>query len=179
MNSNSKFLSLILRHKPDLINLTMDSNGWVDVDELIDKAGKNGNFYTIEDLKYIVENNNKKRFSFNEDFTKIRANQGHSIDVDVELELVNIPESGMLLFHGTALENIESIKSVGLKPMNRKHVHLTNDKNTAINVGSRHSKNICLLEILISSEDSVYLSKNGVYLMDQVPPNKIKNIVIV
>ena len=97
----SKFLSLILRHQPETINLTLDENGWANVEELRSKSGNNKVYFTLEQLDEVVETNDKKRFIFNEDKSKIRANQGHSIDIDLALKSQQPPE---FLYHGTAQE---------------------------------------------------------------------------
>ncbi|CAA7386313.1 RNA 2'-phosphotransferase [Chryseobacterium fistulae] len=164
----SKFLSLILRHQPELINLTLDENGWADIEDLKLKSSHNKMYFTLEELDEVVETNNKKRFIFNEDKTKIRANQGHSIDIDLGLKPQKPPE---FLYHGTALHNIDSILEKGIEKRSRQHVHLSLDKETATKVGMRHGKPI-ILTIRTSKmfEDGVlfYLSENGVWLTDYV-----------
>lgn len=165
----SKFLSLILRHNPEKINLVLDANGWANVEELIKKAYKNVRF-SMEDLEYIVATNNKKRFSFNDDKTKIRANQGHSLkNIDLELKNTTPPE---FLYHGTVAKFMEAIHETGLQKMSRQHVHLSNDLETAIKVGSRRGKPIILS---VRSGDmhknghEFYRSENGVWLTETVP----------
>ena len=123
-----KFISLILRHKPETIDLKLDENGWADTKELIEKISKSGREIDFETLERIVNENNKKRYSFNEDKTKIRAVQGHSIEVNLELKEVVPP---VVLYHGTAFKNVESIKKEGIKKMERQHVHLSADLETA------------------------------------------------
>lgn len=165
----SKFLSLVLRHQPELINLNMDEQGWVSVPELIEKCAQKGVQFTFDDLKYVVDNNDKKRFKFNEDFTKIRASQGHSIKVDLGLVLKYPPE---FLYHGTGEKSVNSIKINGLKKMNRQHVHLSKDKETATKVGQRHgSPFIFTIKSGAMSRDGFkfFLSDNGVWLTDNVP----------
>lgn len=167
----SKFISLILRHKPSAANIELDEHGWANVDELI--AGINqvdaSNDIDIEKLEEIVRTDNKQRYSFNEDKTLIRANQGHSIPVDVELEEVVPPE---YLWHGTAIKYMESIDNEGLVPKSRLYVHLSGDEETATNVGKRHGK---LLMYKVQSKRMVedgykfYRAVNGVWLTKAVP----------
>lgn len=169
-----KFLSLVLRHNPGKIQLELDKNGWADVNELIEKCAKKGVGFTLEELEEIVETNDKKRYSFNEDRTKIRANQGHSIEVDVELTLTTPPE---FLYHGTVAKFMESIRTTGLQKMTRQHVHLSEHLETALKVGSRRGKPVVLS---IRSGDmhragfNFYLSANEVWLTNEVPPNYIE-----
>ena len=165
----SKFLSYVLRHHPELIGLNLDEQGWTNVDELITKSRRDSyQGFTFEELDEIVETNDKKRFIFNEDKTRIRANQGHSIDIDLALKPQQPPE---FLYHGTAQKNIDSIIEKGIEKRNRQHVHLSLDKETATKVGMRHGKPIILT---INSgkmfEDGIlfYLSENGVWLTDFV-----------
>lgn len=163
--NKGKFLSLILRHKPETIGLKLDENGWANVDELIKKMN-----LSLSDLEQIVKNNNKNRYSFSEDKTKIRANQGHSVKVDVELKEVYPPS---ILYHGTAEKNVDSILQNGLVKGNRNHVHLSADEATAINVGSRHGKPEVLkikAREMYADGLKIYLSENGVYLTDYVDP---------
>lgn len=165
----SKFLSLVLRHKPEIINLNLDENGWTSVDELITKSKRDSyEGFTFEELEEIVETNDKKRFIFNEDKTRIRANQGHSIDIDLALKPQHPPE---FLYHGTAQKNVDSILKNGIEKRNRQHVHLSLDKETATKVGMRHGKPIILtIGTGKMFEDGVlfYLSENGVWLTDFV-----------
>lgn len=163
MREKSKFLSLVLRHKPEKIGLVLDKNGWADVGFILKKL----NLTSVE-LKSIVENNNKQRFSFNEDGTKIRANQGHTIDVNVELVEVKPPDR---LFHGTSKENLRSIKETGINRGQRNHVHLSEDISTATSVGSRHGVPALIkIDTKRMFEDGIkfYLSKNRVYLTEYV-----------
>ncbi|KRD62646.1 RNA 2'-phosphotransferase [Flavobacterium sp. Root935] len=171
--SISKFLSLVLRHSPETIGLKLDENGWADVNELIEKCTKKGNRLDAELLDYVVENNDKKRFAFNEDKTKIRASQGHSISVDLNLTET---EPSEYLYHGTVGKFIESIQKEGLKKMSRQHVHLSKDKETAIKVGSRRG----VAQILSIRSGQMhrdgfkfYLSENNVWLTDEVPTKYI------
>lgn len=165
----SKFLSYVLRHHPELINLNLDENGWANVDELITKSKRDSyEGFTFEELDEIVQTNEKKRFAFNEDKTRIRASQGHSIEINLALISRQPPE---FLYHGTAQSNIESILEKGIEKRSRQHVHLSQDKETATKVGMRHGKPIILT---ISTgkmfEDGIefYLSDNEVWLTDFV-----------
>ena len=166
----SKTLSYLLRHNPE--DLDMDKNGWVMVDDVLKKLN-----ITFKELEEIVETNDKKRFSFDDTLTKIRANQGHSIDVDVELKEVEPPE---YLYHGTAPSYVhEILKSGGLSKMKRNHVHLSSDEKTAFNVGKRHSKYLDPAIFIVDSEEmykdgfKFYLSENGVWLTEYVPKKYI------
>ncbi len=132
----SKFISLILRHKPEIIGITLDEYGWAKVCELIEGISKQYDF-NMQMLEDIVRTDEKQRYSFNEDKTLIRANQGHSISVDVELEKVEPPE---FLWYGTGEKYVSSIDKQGLIPKSRLYVHSSSDKETAIKVGKRHGK---------------------------------------
>ncbi|AMO20308.1 RNA 2'-phosphotransferase [Flavobacterium columnare] len=170
----SKFLSLILRHSPETIHLKLDENGWADVEELITKSNKNRKALDFETLQYVVETNDKKRFTFNEDLTKIRANQGHSISVDLELQPQTPPDE---LYHGTVAKFIDTILKDGIQKMNRQHVHLSKDKETAIKVGNRRGTAIILkINTHQMAKDGYlfYCSENGVWLTDEVPPKYIQ-----
>jgi len=162
----SKFLSYVLRHKPDAIGLTFDENGWADIDELIRKSDQG---LSREDIYEVVRHNDKQRFSISEDRQYICANQGHSISIDLDLKPQTPPEE---LYHGTVSKFIESIRSYGLKPKQRQHVHLSKDKETAKSVGLRRGTPIILkikaLEMSKAGYD-FYLSKNGVWLTKHVP----------
>ncbi len=141
---HSKFLSLVLRHKPEEIEIKLDVNGWVNVETLIAKMNAHGKQMDIKTLEHIVETNNKKRFSFNTDKSLIRANQGHSIVVDLAYKPTKPPKT---LFHGTGIKNVDSIYETGIKKKNRHHVHLSKDIETALAVGQRHGKPV-IFEIL-------------------------------
>lgn len=163
-----RYLCLILRHKPETIGITLDKHGWANVKELIDGVSKT---YPIDMdiLEEIVRTDEKQRYSFNEDKTLIRANQGHSVPVDVELEEVEPPE---YLYHGTGEKYIESIERDGLIPKSRMYVHLSADVETAINVGKRHGEPVIYL---VDSGEmyrqgyKFYRSANGVWLVSDVP----------
>lgn len=170
----SKLLSYILRHSPETIKLKLDENGWADVNELIDKFDLYNLKIDFEQLEYIVENNDKKRFAFNEDKTRIRANQGHSIAVELNL---NESEPLACLYHGTVEKFLSDIKSQGLKKMSRQHVHLSADKETANKVGGRRGKPIILTiksGAMHKAGYKFYLSANNVWLTDVVPAEYIE-----
>lgn len=163
-----KFLSLILRHDPQKIGIELDEQGWANVKELIEKCKKHRYHFSMEDLIEIVETNDKQRYSFNEKRNKIRANQGHSIDIDLALSPIQPPE---YLYHGTATRFLSSIMEQGILKGSRQHVHLSKDKETATKVGSRHGKPT-ILTIMSGKmyKDGIqfYQSDNGVWLTDYV-----------
>ncbi len=170
----SKFLSLVLRHKPEEIGLTMDANGWVNVDELIVKCNSKKLQLDFEMLEEVVMSNDKQRFAFNDEYTKIRANQGHTVNVDLQFEVAKPLD---YLYHGTVEKYIDNIRQDGLQKMQRLHVHLSKDLETAVKVGSRRGKPIILkIQALKMFEDGYefYLSKNGVWLCEQVPAKYIE-----
>lgn len=158
--SKGKYLSYILRHgKEEFEGGLIDGNGWMSIDDLVSKKG-----FTKELIDEIVKTNNKSRYEYNEDGTKIRARQGHSIPVDVELREVRPPDK---LFHGTADRFIDSIFKEGLKPQTRLYVHLSYDKETALNVGKRHGNPVVLvIDAKRMYDDGIkfYVSNNGVWL---------------
>ncbi len=169
LTRTSKFLSLVLRHKPETANVKLDSAGWTSVDALIDGCRKTDCPITKSELIEVVANNNKKRFEFNEDQTKIRASQGHSLKVDLQYKAAVPPE---VLYHGTATRNLDSIKIEGLTKRNRHHVHLSADPETAANVGGRHGKPYILTlntRAMMADGHEFYISTNGVWLTDHVP----------
>ena len=166
----SRYISLILRHKPEVIGIKLDEHGWADVQQLISGIKKTRNkSFNMDMLEEIVRTDNKQRYSFNDDKTLIRANQGHSVKVDVELEEKTPPE---FLWHGTGEKYVQSIDSVGLIPKGRLYVHLSKDENTALNVGKRHGKPVIykVLSGQMSKDGFRFnLSKNGVWLIKEVP----------
>ena len=168
LKETSKFISLILRHKPDVIGITLDEHGWANVDELIAGVSKTHPL-NMSTLEQIVAEDEKQRYSFNEDMTLIRANQGHSIPVDVELEEKEPPE---ILFHGTGEKYVDSISKEGLIPKSRLYVHLSADEETAVKVGQRHGKPVIFK---VKSGEmhrdgyKFYCSVNGVWLTKRVP----------
>ncbi len=169
----SKFLSLVLRHRPEVIGIKLNEQGWVGVDELLEKLKAKGKNISLEQLEEVVKNNNKKRFAFNEDKTLIRANQGHSISLDLGYEAVEPPRS---LYHGTATRFLDSIQKTGLEKRNRHHVHLSEELDTATNVGGRHGKVVVLIidaEQMHKDGFKFFVSENGVWLTDHVPTQYI------
>ena len=168
LKSTSKFLSLILRHKPEAAGITLDDHGWADVEELIVGVRKSRPF-DRQTLKQIVATDEKQRYSFNADHTLIRANQGHSIPVDVELIVTEPPE---ILYHGTGEQFAASIEEKGLLPMRRLYVHLSGDIETARKVGVRHGRPV-IFRVLSGqmARDGIlfYRSVNGVWLTKAIP----------
>ena len=176
LNEISKCIALILRHKPETIGITLDEHGWADVNELIEGISRQYDF-NMEMLEEIVASDNKQRYSFNEDKTLIRANQGHSIQVDVELAKEIPPE---ILYHGSALKFEDAIDSEGLIPKSRLYVHLSKDYETAINVGTRHGKPVIYKVKAGEMEKDGYeffLSANKVWLTKNVPVKYLEKIV--
>ncbi len=167
----SKFLSLILRHKPETINLKLDENGWTDIGDLLEKSAANGNYFTRKELQTVVETNDKKRFVIDETKTKIRASQGHSIKVEIEFE-ERLPPA--ILYHGTAERNVESILKTGLRKMQRHHVHLSADPETARAVGIRYGKPVIFkvdTQKMLRENFKFLVSANNVWLVAEVPPH--------
>ncbi len=172
----SKYISLILRHKPNTIGISLDEHGWASVDELIAGVNKTHPIDMVA-LERIVAEDDKQRYSFNEDKTLIRANQGHSIPVDVELEEVEPPET---LYHGTGEKYISSIDEQGLISKSRLYVHLSPDEETARKVGMRHGKPV--IYIVKSREmykDGLkfFRSVNGVWLTKEVPVKYLEKVI--
>lgn len=171
MNGTDKlsvFISLVLRHKPEAAHITLDEHGWADVEELLKGICDTGRKIDMDILEEIVAADKKQRYSINQDKTLIRANQGHSIPVDVELKEQEPPE---FLYHGTATRFLNDIMKEGLKPMSRLYVHLSKDIETAMKVGKRHGTPVILK---IHSGDmyragyKYFLSENGVWLTEKV-----------
>lgn len=172
----SRYLSLILRHKPEAIDITLDKHGWANVHDLIASIVKNNPGFNMEVLEEIVRTDNKQRYSFNPDKTLIRANQGHSIPVDVELSEVEPPE---LLFHGTGKKYVNSILQQGLIPKSRLYVHLSKDIDTVIKVGKRHGKEVVFQVAtgqMCRDGYKFYLSVNGVWLTKEVPVKYLQRL---
>ena len=168
LTKTSRLIALVLRHRPEVIGIALDEHGWARVDDLI--AGVNKIMpLDMESLEEIVRTNNKQRFSFNEDHTLIRANQGHTIPVDVELPVAAPPET---LYHGTGEKYVEEILRQGLLHKARLYVHLSSDRETAVMVGRRHGKPV-VFQVnagqMARDGFSFYLSVNGVWLTEHVP----------
>lgn len=165
----SKYMCLILRHKPETIGITLDEHGWANVDELIDGIRKDNPGFDLGHLYEIVKTDSKGRYSFNEDKTLIRYNQGHSITVDVELEDKQPPE---FLYHGTGEKYVVSIDQIGLISKSRLYVHLSTDVETAEQVGKRHGKEI-VYQVnsgqMCRDGYKFFLSVNNVWLTKEVP----------
>lgn len=170
----SKFLSLILRHEPGKIGLALDAQGWADVADLLTKLAAHGKRLTRGQLEAIVRSCDKQRFAFSPDGKRIRANQGHSVEVDLDLPPAVPPE---VLFHGTADRFLESIRAGGLIKGARHHVHLSAELRTAQKVGQRHGR-LVVLEVAAGEMHRVghsfFLSANGVWLVDAVPPQFLR-----
>ena len=171
----SKYLSLILRHKPEVIGISLDEHGWANVEELIAGISKDYDF-NMELLEEIVRSDEKQRYSFNEDKTLIRANQGHSVPVDVEL-VEQIPPD--ILWHGTGEKYVSAIDTEGLIPKSRLYVHLSKDEDTATKVGTRHGKPVVYHVLAKKMYDDAYkffISVNGVWLTKTVPVNYLRKV---
>ena len=175
LTATSKFLSLVLRHQPEVVGMQLDPEGWLPIDQLIENANRHGMQLTLELLHDVVATNDKKRFSLSDDGLKIRANQGHSVP-DVELHLDPIVPPNML-YHGAVAAFIESIRQQGLLKRSRNHVHLSADLETAKKVGARRGKPLILFihaQAMLESGHAFYLSANGVWLTDAVPASFIE-----
>ena len=171
----SKFLSLVLRHKPETIGIELDQNGWTDVDTLLKNSNNYGIKFDKEILKHIVETNSKKRFAFNETFDRIRASQGHSIEIELGYTSQKPPE---ILYHGTSEKSVQSILDTGLEKQSRQQVHLSADIETGIKVGQRHGKPFVfkvLAEQMYNDKFEFFISDNGVWLTDNVPAKYLKH----
>ena len=165
-----RFLSLVLRHDPGAAGITLDEHGWADVNELLAGVNRTGRKIDRVTLERIVRENNKQRYSFNGDGTKIRANQGHSLQVDVELKAAQPPK---YLYHGTASRFLPAIQAEGIRKMSRQHVHLSGDFETAMAVGKRHGIPVVItIDAGAMARDGVafYRSENGVWLCGHVEP---------
>lgn len=168
-------LSYWLRHKPEQIGIELSKNGWTDVKTLIENA-KPKLVIDFNELKYVVDNQDpaKRRLSLSEDFCEIKANQGHSVDIELEFEEIVPPQ---ILYHGAPVGVVDLIRKNGIKKMSRHHVHLSVDEETASIVGARRGDfEILEIEAMRMRADGykIYISDNGVYLVDEVPPKYIK-----
>jgi putative RNA 2'-phosphotransferase len=170
----SKFLSLVLRHEPERIGISLDPQGWVAVDDLLAAAARAGKPISREQLDLVVATNDKKRFALSPDGSRIRASQGHSVEVDLALPPVVPPER---LFHGTATRFLDAIRAEGLRSQSRQHVHLSPDEETAVKVGQRHGRPAILVVLagaMHSAGHLFYRSDNGVWLTAAVPPEYLE-----
>lgn len=171
----SKFLSLVLRHRPETIGIVLDENGWTDVSTLLDKMQTTGTTIDLAILKEVVATNSKKRFAFNDDESMIRANQGHSVEVDLAYEPKEPP---VFLYHGTSEQTISVILKEGLQKRNRHHVHLSAHEHTAKAVGQRHGKPVVLIVSALQMHKEGYIfyqTANDVWLTEHVPPAYLDN----
>ena len=174
MSKESKFLSRILRHEPNLIGLTLGLGGWVQVNDLLRGMKRAGHRITPDTLRQIVSDNDKQRFTLSEDGRRIRAAQGHSVPVDLDLAAVEPPAT---LFHGTARANLDAIFAGGLNPGRRQHVHLSLDEDTAVKVGTRHGKPVVLrvdTAAMYADGLTFWQADNGVWLTATVPPDYLR-----
>ena len=172
----SKYLSKHLRHDPERLGLTLEAGGWVGVDDLLAACARKQMTITRDELDTVVAQNNKQRFSFDETGARIRANQGHSVDVDLQLEPVTPPD---VLYHGTGHQSVDAILAEGLRKQNRHHVHLSADTETARAVGARHGRPNILVVDARAMHDAghiFYRSDNGVWLADAVPPEFLRRL---
>jgi putative RNA 2'-phosphotransferase len=170
----SKFLSKHLRHTPEALGLTLAEGGWVAVADLLAACDRAGFRVSREELDEVVGGNDKKRFSFDESGTRIRANQGHSTEVDLQLEPQVPPD---VLYHGTGRDTVPAILKDGLKRMARHHVHLSLTPETARTVGARHGAPVILVVDAAAMQQAgitFYRSENGVWLVDAVPPEYLR-----
>jgi putative RNA 2'-phosphotransferase len=166
----SKFLSLVLRHQPQAIDLVLDAHGWVSIEELIEKNNARRSPFSHADVLHVVQTSDKKRFSISTDGLRIRAAQGHSVAVELGLP-PQVPPTE--LYHGTATRFLDSIWREGLRPQSRQHVHLSTNEAAALRVGQRHGQAVVLKIKALrmhAKKFAFYLADNGVWLTDHVPP---------
>lgn len=174
----SKFISMILRHRPEVIGITLDEHGWADVEKLIKGINETGEEveFSKATLEEIVKTDEKQRYSFSQDKALIRANQRHSVPVDVELERKEPPK---VLYHGTGSKSVEAIKKQGILSMERLYVHLSTDVETATKVGKRHGTPVIFQ---VNSEQmqkdgyDFFQSVNGVWLTKEVPAQYLEEL---
>jgi putative RNA 2'-phosphotransferase len=172
--STSKFLSLILRHDPAKVGIVLDDAGWTDVAALLSALAAHGHPITRDQLGEIVRTSDKQRFALSPDGARIRANQGHSVDVELDLPAAAPPAR---LFHGTVADFLEPIRANGLIKGSRHHVHMSADVETAAKVGGRRGKPVILViraEAMGEAGHVFYRSANGVWLTEHVPPQFIE-----
>ena len=172
MKQQSKFLSFVLRHNPASAGIVLDREGWALVSDILKVLSDKYGPFHFQQLQQLVDESDKKRFAFNSTGTKIRANQGHSIPVDLGLEPVVPPP---VLYHGTKSQFLDSIFVEGLKPGSRQHVHLSSDIETALIVANRRSGENIILSVDTTelTRHPFYLSANGVWLTDHIPPQHL------
>ena len=170
----SKYLSLHLRHRPERLGLSLDPGGWVEVDALLAAAARDGHPISRAELDEVVASNDKQRFSFDPSGTRIRANQGHSVEVDLQLQPAEPPA---VLYHGTGAGSASAIRREGLRKMRRHHVHLSADLQNAQRVGARHGEPVVFAVDAAAMRRAghvFYRSANGVWLTDRVPPEFLR-----
>lgn len=170
----SKLLSLALRHQPERLSIELDKHGWTDTSRLINALNQQGVAMDMNLLITVVQENDKQRFAFNEDQSRIRANQGHSVTIDLQLAPATPPE---YLYHGTVPRFMDAIRVDGLMKMSRQHVHLSPDIETARKVGSRRGQPIILTIAtgqMHRAGHAFFISENKVWLTDHVPPKYIQ-----
>jgi putative RNA 2'-phosphotransferase len=176
LTHTSKFISLILRHNPSVVGVTLDQGGWIEVEKLLAAMNAHGHKVDIDTLNAIVASDRKGRYTVKDG--KIRANQGHSIEV--ELDLAEATPTGQL-YHGTSRNIIPTLMAEGLKKMQRHHVHLSGDVATATNVAKRRGKEYTVLSVdttaMMRDGHKFYRSENGVWLAEHVPPQYLKVVV--
>ncbi|MEU2389204.1 RNA 2'-phosphotransferase [Streptomyces sp. NPDC007369] len=168
----SKYVSKHLRHQPERIGLVLDPHGWVEIDALLRAAAAHGFPITRAELDHVVAANDKQRFAV--DGTRIRANQGHTVPVDLGLPEAEPPA---YLYHGTVAAVLDAIRAEGLRPMARHHVHLSPDRETATRVGARRGRPIVLAVdagAMHAAGHVFRVSANGVWLVDAVPPQFLR-----
>jgi putative RNA 2'-phosphotransferase len=172
----SKYLSRHLRHEPERLGLELAPGGWVGVDELLRACAREGFPFSREELEEVVARNDKRRFSFDETGARVRANQGHSVEVDLQLERAEPPA---VLYHGTGAGSADAVAAEGLKRMSRHHVHLSADAETARRVGARHGRPV-VFEVdsarMAADGHDFYLSANGVWLVERVPAEYLRRV---
>lgn len=170
----SKYLSKHLRHQPERIGLELLPGGWVKVQQLLAATSQNGFDISLSELTQVVASNDKQRFSFDDSGDLIRANQGHSTDVDLQLTVRTPPA---ILYHGTHTQAVTEILKTGLQKMSRHHVHLTTNLSVAHDVGGRRGKSIIIgvnAVLMESNGHNFYCTANDVWLVDHVPPEYLK-----
>jgi putative RNA 2'-phosphotransferase len=173
----SKYLSKHLRHQPERLGLELLPGGWVSVEHLLAAAAANGFEISLTELQQVVSSSDKQRFALNDGGDLIRANQGHSIEVDLQLT-AKIPPN--LLYHGTHIKAIDPILATGLDKMSRHHVHLTTDLNMAHQVGGRRGKSaVLIVNAIAMMEDGYdfYCTDNDVWLVESVPPQYLERLI--
>lgn len=170
LTRTSKFLSYVLRHHPDALGLELEPGGWVNVEMLIKRARADGRSMSRSLIKRVMSSGQKARFSFSEDDTKIRANYGHSLEVDLDLEPIRPSDE---LYHGTARRTLPAIREAGLRPQSRQYVHLSPSPEEAMDVGQRHGSPVLLsidAPALFDAGHTLYRSTDTVWLTRRVPP---------